>query len=78
MTPITDVTLEPKDGYVEVEVSGVRQYKKVPSETDALALQLQLAIAELAEAQEAQRLADKLEMQLAIAEAAEAILGGEA
>ena len=81
---ITKPQLPPKAGYVEVEIDGIRTYKNArtgvligdeiptPAPEEQL-LQVQLALAELAEAVEQ----DTLTTQLAIAELAETLLGGE-
>lgn len=77
---ITKPQLPPKAGYVEVEVDGIRTYKNARTGVligdeppfDDITL-TQLAIAELAEAQEAAQTAN----ELALAELAELIIGGE-
>ena len=77
---ITKPQLPPKAGYVEVEVDGIRTYKNARTGVligdeppfDDITL-TQLAIAELAEAQEATQTAN----ELALAELAEIITGGE-
>ena len=77
---ITKPQLPPKAGYVEVEVDGIRTYKNARTGVligdeppfDDITL-TQLAIAELAEAQEAAQTAN----ELGLAELAELIIGGE-
>lgn len=76
---ITKPQLPPKAGYVEVEIDGVRTYKNARTGVligdeppfDDITL-TQLAIAELAEAQEAAQTAN----ELALAELAETMIGG--
>lgn len=77
---INNPILPPRKGYVEVEINGVRTYRNIETETliddeiqklDSLT-ETQLAIAELAEAQEAYQTAN----ELALAELADLITGG--